>query len=165
MPYAAKQLAYDRAMQESLPMMDRMIAMQAPICTTRLLPTRVSCRHPMFSLSSTRSIHQDASLCGCHSNRSRYAALAHTSKLAIHQHIEHMPGQGMHACQLTWWMPRWQEDSHAVVALPEPMRPVSTQLNPCNATEDDSSPSIPSIASGHHYQQPRSSLQNRGITR
>ena len=31
--------------------MERMIAMQAPICTTRLLPTRVSCRHPMFSLS------------------------------------------------------------------------------------------------------------------
>ena len=31
--------------------MERMMAMHAPICTTRLLPTRVSCRHPMFSLS------------------------------------------------------------------------------------------------------------------
>ena len=36
----------------SLPMTDRMMAMQAPICTTLLLPTRVSCRHPMFSLSA-----------------------------------------------------------------------------------------------------------------
>ena len=33
-------------------MMDRMMAMHAPICTTRLLPTRVNCRHPIFSLSA-----------------------------------------------------------------------------------------------------------------
>ena len=52
MLYAAgKHVALYKACKERIPMMERMIAMQAPICTTRLLPTRVSCRHPMFSLS------------------------------------------------------------------------------------------------------------------
>ena len=77
--------------------MERIIAMQAPICTTRLLPTRVSCRHPMFSLSE-RTQHssgfEDVWLPFPHIIGMR--ASTHTSRRTLQQHHAHMSGKEMH---------------------------------------------------------------------
>ena len=94
---AGEHMAFDKACTERIPIMERMIAMQAPICTTRLLPTRVSCRHPMFSLSM-RTQHslgfEIVWLPFPHTTGMR--AAAHMSIIILQQHNALMPGKGMH---------------------------------------------------------------------
>ena len=62
-------------------MTDRMIAIHAPICTTRLLPTLVNCRHPMFSLSAQRM--QGATLSKC-VGRCYFAGSRLRTQMTIH---------------------------------------------------------------------------------